>query len=89
MKNKYCEICGKKFPPQHSTGYKDVDEALAEVTKCTECLINLIKEVMTEDTSSTEKRVCKCGCEKSIEHKHPNAKFYNKRHKDKYWTIKR
>ena len=88
MKDKYCEICGKKFPPQHSTGYKDVDKMLAEVTKCTKCLIKLIKEVMTKDTSSTEQRVCKCGCGKSIEHKHPNTKFYNKHHKDKYWNMK-
>ena len=33
-------------------------------------------------------RICKCGCGKSIEHKHKNAKFYNKRHKDKYWNWK-
>ena len=32
------------------------------------------------------KRTCKCGCGHSIEHKHPNAKFLNKRHKDKYWN---
>lgn len=31
-------------------------------------------------------RKCKCGCGKSIEHKHPNAKFFNARHKDKYWN---
>ena len=31
-------------------------------------------------------RKCKCGCGKSIEHKHPNAKFYNQRHKDRYWN---
>ena len=31
-------------------------------------------------------RKCKCGCGKSIEHKHPNAKFYNQKHKDKYWN---
>jgi hypothetical protein len=29
-------------------------------------------------------RKCKCGCNTSIEHKHPNAKFYNQKHKDKY-----
>lgn len=32
------------------------------------------------------KRVCKCGCGRSIDHKHPNAKFLNQRHKDKYWN---
>ena len=30
------------------------------------------------------KRKCKCGCGHSIDHKHPNAKFLNQRHKDKY-----
>ena len=29
-------------------------------------------------------RTCKCGCGKSIDHKHPNAKFYNQKHKDKF-----
>lgn len=34
------------------------------------------------------KRTCKCGCGTSIEHKHPNAKFINLKHKDRYhnWT---
>ncbi len=31
------------------------------------------------------KRHCKCGCGKPI-HGHPNKKFLNKRHKDKYWN---
>lgn len=31
-----------------------------------------------------KKRICKCGCEKSIEHKHPNAKFLNQKHKDRF-----
>jgi len=31
-------------------------------------------------------RTCKCGCGKSIEHKHVNAKFLNSRHKDKFWN---
>jgi len=31
-------------------------------------------------------RTCKCGCNKSIEHKHSNARFYNSKHKDKYWN---
>ena len=31
-------------------------------------------------------RVCKCGCGASINHKHPNAKFLNKVHKDNYWN---
>lgn len=40
------------------------------------------------DSCSGERkmRLCKCGCGKSIEHKHKNAKFYNNRHKDKYWN---
>jgi hypothetical protein len=29
-------------------------------------------------------RICKCGCGASIEHKHPNARFLNKKHKDKF-----
>lgn len=32
------------------------------------------------------KRLCKCGCGKDISHKHVNAKFLNKRHKDTYWN---
>ena len=32
------------------------------------------------------KKLCKCGCGSSIKKKHPNAKFLNKRHKDKYWN---
>ena len=32
------------------------------------------------------RRECKCGCGESINHKHPNAKFLNQRHKDKYWN---
>lgn len=31
-------------------------------------------------------RKCKCGCGTSIAHKHINAKFLNKKHKDKYWN---
>lgn len=31
-------------------------------------------------------RKCKCGCGKSINHKHPNAKFYNQKHKDNFWN---
>lgn len=30
------------------------------------------------------KRLCKCGCGSSIDHKHPNAKFINLKHKDKH-----
>ena len=30
------------------------------------------------------KRQCKCGCGQSIDHKHPNAKFLNQRHKDSF-----
>lgn len=29
-------------------------------------------------------RLCKCGCGKSIGHKHLNAKFYNQKHKDRH-----
>jgi hypothetical protein len=32
-------------------------------------------------------RRCKCGCGNSIEHKHPNAKFINKKHKDRYHNL--
>lgn len=32
------------------------------------------------------KRDCKCGCGRSIKHKHVNAKFFNQKHKDKYWN---
>lgn len=31
-------------------------------------------------------RKCKCGCGADISKKHPNAKFVNARHKDKYWN---
>ena len=48
LKDKYCDTCGKKFPPQHPTGFKDVDKLLAGVTTCTECLIIKIKE-LTKD----------------------------------------
>ena len=34
--------------------------------------------------NETEKRYCKCGCGSDISHKHPNAKFLNQRHKDKF-----
>jgi hypothetical protein len=30
------------------------------------------------------KRLCKCGCGSSINHKHKNAKFLNQRHKDRH-----
>lgn len=33
------------------------------------------------------KRECKCGCGSSINHKHPNAKFINKKHKDRYHNL--
>lgn len=33
------------------------------------------------------KRLCKCGCGHSIDHKHINAKFLNQKHKDKYHNI--
>ena len=49
MKDKYCDTCGKKFPPQHSTGNKDVDEMLREVTTCTDCLKSKIKQLMREE----------------------------------------
>jgi len=29
-------------------------------------------------------RKCACGCGKSISHKHPNAKFFNQKHKDTF-----
>lgn len=29
-------------------------------------------------------RKCKCGCGKNINHKHPNAKFLNQKHKDMF-----
>lgn len=29
-------------------------------------------------------RTCKCGCGKSIEHKHTNAKFLSLKHKDRF-----
>lgn len=32
-------------------------------------------------------RKCKCGCGASIEQKHPNAKFLNQRHKDKFHNL--
>lgn len=32
-------------------------------------------------------RKCRCGCGNSIEHKHPNAKFLNKKHKDRYHNL--
>lgn len=32
----------------------------------------------------TETRRCKCGCGTNINLMHPNAKFVNQRHKDKY-----
>ena len=31
-------------------------------------------------------RLCKCGCGKSISHKHPNARFFSQKHKDRYWN---
>jgi hypothetical protein len=31
-------------------------------------------------------RKCKCGCGKSITHKHPNARFLNRKHKDTFWN---
>lgn len=31
-------------------------------------------------------RFCKCGCGKSIMDKHPNARFFNQKHKDAYWN---
>ena len=44
--NKYCDDCGKKFPPQHSTGDKDVDNLLASVSTCSDCLKKkLVKEL--------------------------------------------
>ena len=33
------------------------------------------------------KRYCKCGCGRSIDHRHTNAKFLNTRHRTKYWNI--
>jgi hypothetical protein len=32
-------------------------------------------------------RFCKCGCGSSIQHKHSNALFLNKKHKDFYWNM--
>jgi hypothetical protein len=32
-----------------------------------------------------KQRQCKCGCGKVITG-HPNKKFFNKKHKDKYWN---
>lgn len=29
-------------------------------------------------------RECKCGCGISIDYKHPNAKFHNSKHKDRF-----
>lgn len=31
-------------------------------------------------------RFCKCGCGKSISHKHPNARFLDRHHKDRFWN---
>jgi len=33
-----------------------------------------------------EQKNCKCGCGTDISHKHLNAKFCNKRHKDDFWN---
>ena len=43
-KEEVCEKCGKAFP-QTSTGYKNVDDELAKITTCADCLIEKIKEV--------------------------------------------
>jgi len=29
---------------------------------------------------------CKCGCGHSMKGKHPNAKFWSQKHKDRYWN---
>lgn len=29
-------------------------------------------------------RICACGCKTNIEHKHPNARFFSQKHKDKF-----
>lgn len=31
---------------------------------------------------------CKCGCGKDISNKHPNARFYNAKHKDRFYNLK-
>ena len=50
--NEYCDDCEKKFPPQHSTGYKDVDDLLAGVTTCSDCL----KKKLVEKLENHNKR---------------------------------
>jgi hypothetical protein len=32
-----------------------------------------------------KKRLCKCGCGQEVKG-HPNKRFFNKKHKDKYWN---
>ena len=32
----------------------------------------------------SKKKECKCGCGTSISHKHPNAKFLNNKHKNRF-----
>ena len=47
--------------------------------------IKLIPDYLFSEINNMNKRLCKCGCGKTVKG-HPNKKFFNTKHKDRYWN---